>query len=216
MPIPGTQLAQILSDRITALGAVPVTTDLQADVAENLLWQQLLALLGGESANLSIFANPTGTAAVVNTAVLTDFPIVDAIALDADNFPIGSVCTVELKGSFNNGSGGPVAYELGTAFGSSPGILFPFVTVAAGDIRNFSGSLQFVRNAAGFFIGMGGCLCIDGLVSSVAFGTPPLAFADGDTVRPAVIMDTADPAVLATLFSRTIEVQTFVDSQLIF
>lgn len=216
MPISGSALAQILSARIVALGAVPVTTQIQADNAENLLWAQLLALLSGENENLSAAVNPTGTFVVVNTAVLTQFPLVTQIALSDANFPVGSVAEVRLTGQFINNSAGIVAFQVGTAFGSSTGILFPFVSLAAASFAAYSGSLRFVRNAAGSFIGLGGCLCIDGNTSAVAFGTPPLAFAAGNVVAPVALMDTADPAASTVLFSRVIEINTYLNTQLIF
>ena len=218
MPISSIRLAQILSARITALGAIPVTTNLQADNAENLLWDQLLTLLGGDAdelSNLFAFADPTGTAAVSGVAVATPFPVVLPVTLDAQNFPVGTMAEVKLSGNFINGSGAPVAYELGMTVGVS-GLLWPFVTVPAGGAVNYSGSFRFIRNDAADIISLGGCLCVEGTLTTVAFGTPPLPFAEGDVIVPQVTMDTADPAIITNLFSETVKVSRFNATQLIF
>lgn len=218
MPISSIALAEILSARITALGAIPVTTDLQADNAENLLWDQLLTLLGGDAeelSNLFAFADPTGSAIVANSAVATPFPVVTPVVLNAQNFPLGTMAEIKVTGNFVNGTGAPVEYILGFTLGAA-GFSFGTVAVAGGGSVDYAGSLRFIRNDAADVISLGGCLCINGLPSLVAFGTPPLAFTDGDPIIPEVTMDTADPLATSVLFSETVKVSRFLATQLIF
>lgn len=218
MPISSIQLAQILSARIVALGAVPVVTDLQADNAENLLWQQLLALLGGdlELSNLFSFSNDLGTSVVVNSVALEDFPIVNPLPVFEANWPVGGILEVCINGILSNEAGVASGHGVGIRLGANAGLLFPFVSVPAGGIVNFSGCMKFINRGGGFMAGIiGGCLCADGLTSVVAPPTPPLPFADLDILAPQVQMDTADPAVSTTLFSMTVRIAGYAASQIV-
>lgn len=219
MPVPGTQLASILSAKIIALGATPVITDLQADVAENLLWQQLLSLLAGDAelANLFAFENDLGTSIVVNTLALTNVPIINPVVIDGNNWPVGAVIEVCLTGQMVNGSGVGSGHAVGISLAGTDGLLFPAVNLAPGEVVNFSGCIRFIRRDAKFIGGLGGCLCVNTKVAStkVFAPTPPLPFVPNLDLLPQVQMDLADPAVSTIIFSETVKVSAFSSVQIV-
>jgi len=209
MPISTIALAQILSARITALGAVPVVADLQREDAENLLWEQLLALLGDEASEVGNLFLFQGVESLIGVAGAAPIPNVNSLALDNSNFPIGTVVDVNLSGTFSNGSAGVVGYRAGARIGGADFFTDPF-TVAAGSTAKFKVTVRVSRLDAVQSQMLDAISFVNGSIPPAFVVLPepnpnlPVPFAEGDVLVPVGDMDTADPAADISLSAMTV------------
>lgn len=212
MPLSSIALAQILSARITALGAVPVVTELQREDAENLLWTQLLALLSNEASNPFLFHGPD---TLIDVAVQTAFPGVTPFVLNDANFGIGTVLDIELSGTFNNQSGVSVGFSLGPAVGAQSDITAP-ITLTAGSQSNFKAWSRILRLTDTTIVFMDTAVVTADLgppampiSSEVAASPGATIFASGAEFAMTGLMTTASISVLITLSTMTLKLSSF-------
>lgn len=210
MPIPNTQLASILSARITALGAVPVTSDLQADDAENLLWNQLLTLITNDASEVSNLLVWRTSSTIVNSADVETFPNVGSAILTDLNFPTGSVVTLKLSAEFNNDSGGPVDFAIGARLSGGADQFPNVISVPDGEAVELVSSTSFLRTNVGIVqIIETGWYGFDGtndLVRYVTGRSVTEAFAAGQSIEAIAQMSVASADADVVLFSA----ETFV------